>query len=73
MNYTYLFTLDRVYKQISLLLIASILMWALGVPSWINSAKAAANLDDVSDTLSDSDLGVAYSVFSLMWFVHLVI
>lgn len=44
-------------SQIALLLILTITFWATGAPSLLSNAKAA-NLTNVSDTLSDSDLGV---------------
>lgn len=46
-----------VQKQIAVMLIATILMWAVGLPMLLNYAEAA-QLTNVSDTLSDSDKGV---------------
>ncbi len=51
------FTLNA-WMYTAALLIVAILLWATGVPMLLKSANAAA-LTDVSDTLTDSDLGVA--------------
>ncbi len=48
---------SHVSAQISLLLIVAVLLWATGIPFIINSARAAA-FTQVSDTLTDSDIGV---------------
>ncbi|NBD73419.1 hypothetical protein GVX82_00040 [Patescibacteria group bacterium] len=45
-------------KALVLAVVAALLAWSLGLPNWIHTAQAAA-LIEVSDTLSDSDLGVA--------------
>ena len=57
MNYTKFIEDSKLYKSISAFLIAVILMWACGMPAWINYASAA-NLTNVSDTIVDSDLSV---------------
>jgi hypothetical protein len=44
-------------KKIAAMLIATVLMWSVGLPLMINSAQAAG-VTLFSDTLSDSDLGV---------------
>ena len=46
------------YSQMGLVLILAIFLWASGMPLVLNSANAAS-LTLVSDTLTDSDLGVA--------------
>ncbi len=43
-------------KALVLAVIAALLAWSLGLPNWIHTADAAA-LIDVTDTISDSDLG----------------
>ena len=57
MNYTNFIEDSKFYKSVSAFLIAVILMWACGMPIWINYASAA-NLTNVSDTIVDSDLSV---------------
>ena len=57
MNYTNFIEDSKLYKSVSAFLIAVILMWACGMPTWINYASAA-NLTNVSDTIVDSDLSV---------------
>lgn len=57
MNYTNFIEDSKLYKSVSAFLIVVILMWACGMPAWINYASAA-NLTTVSDTIIDSDLSV---------------
>lgn len=40
---------------ISVILMVSVMMWALGLPAWINSANAVS-LTNAKDTISDSDI-----------------
>ncbi len=44
-------------RTLAIVLMLALLAWSIGLPSWINRADAAG-LNFVSDTLSDSDLGV---------------
>ena len=53
-----IFALNTVHKQIAAMLIATFLMWAVGAPLWMVSRAGAAQLINVSDTLSDSDKNV---------------
>jgi hypothetical protein len=47
--------LFRSHRVVAITTILALMCWAMGLPSWINLASAA-QLNDVSDTLSDSDL-----------------
>ncbi len=51
---TTIFNFLRSQKKITLLLLATTLIWAIGLPMWINSVNAA-DVTNFSDTLSDSD------------------
>ena len=53
-----IFAQTLVHKQIAAILIATTLMWAVGLPLIINRAHAA-QLASISDTLSTSNKGVA--------------
>lgn len=53
-----IFALNTVHKQIAAMLIATVLMFAIGAPLWMVNRADAAQLVLVSDTLSDSDKGV---------------
>lgn len=53
-----IFALNTVHKQVAAMLVATILMWAIGAPLWMVSRANAAQLLFVSDLLSDSDKGV---------------
>lgn len=44
-------------KKVAALLVATMVMWAVGLPFLLSTAKAA-DVVDFSDTLSDSDVGV---------------
>ncbi len=45
------------YRATAVVTILALLAWTLGLPAWIHRAQAAG-LNLISDTLSDSDLGV---------------
>jgi len=45
------------YRTVAVLTIAALVLWTLGLPAWFHKAEAA-NVAQMSDTLSDSDLGV---------------
>lgn len=45
------------YRTVAVLTIAALVLWTLGLPAWFHKAEAA-NVIEISDTLSDSDLGV---------------
>jgi len=45
------------YRAIAVVTALALLAWTLGLPAWIHSAQAAT-FSQISDTLSDSDLGV---------------
>ena len=45
-------------KAVALVAMVALLTLSLGLPGWIRSSEAA-NLTTISDTLSDSDLGVS--------------
>lgn len=47
----------RRQKKVSMMLLATILLWSLGLPLWINNVDAAS-VTSFSDTLSDSDTSV---------------
>ena len=50
----------QIFSQpLAILLIISFALWSLGLPGWLVKKATAANLTWLSDTLSDSDLGVA--------------
>jgi len=51
------FALHAPYRAVALLTIVALLSWVIGLPAWIHPAEAAG-LIHVSDTISDSDLGV---------------
>ena len=51
------FTFLRTQKKISAMLLATMLMWAAGLPLLLNIADAASVVN-FSDTLSDSDKGM---------------
>lgn len=53
-----IFALNTVHKQVAAMLIATILMWAVGAPLWMVSRAHAGQLLSVSDVISDSDDGV---------------
>src|SRR3989344_5872064 len=54
---THSLSLTPYHKVIATVTLLAITLWSLGFPTWIQSVSAA-NLTTVSDTLSDSDLGV---------------
>lgn len=45
-------------RSVALVTLVALLMWAMGVPTWINFAQAAS-LESVSDTITDSDVNAA--------------
>jgi hypothetical protein len=45
------------YRSIAAITALALLAWTLGLPAWIHRAEAAG-LQDISDVISDSDLGV---------------
>lgn len=57
MNYTYLLRQGSFTRSIAAVTLAAVLLWLSGIPMMIPSARAAS-LVSVSDTISDSDLGV---------------
>jgi len=57
MNSTNILESFRTQKYLAAVLVVTLLTWMFGVPAWKHTANAAS-LTDVSDTLSDSDLGV---------------
>lgn len=52
-----LFALSR-SESVAFILILSLLLWLTGAPTYFSNSARAANLALVSDTLTDSDLGV---------------
>ena len=57
MNSTNILESFRAQKYLAAVLVVTLLTWIFGVPAWKHTANAAS-LTNVSDTLSDSDLGV---------------
>lgn len=51
------FSLPVSLRSIATITLIALVAWAVGLPAWIHNARAA-NVEEFSDTLSDSDLGV---------------
>ena len=51
------FVLSLPHRAVAMATLVALLAWTLGLPAWINTAQAAA-VEEFSDTISDSDLGV---------------
>ncbi len=58
-------TLPIQLRTVALVTALALLAWTIGLPAWIHQANAA-NVDEFSDTLSDSDLGLP-SVHTLVF------